>query len=104
MLRVMSYESSVQFKLIKNYGSQGPRLGQIYTQRGIINTPAFIPVGTNATVKALSQDELKELGAEIILSNTYHLYLRPGHETIKTLGGIHKFMNWNGPRCSAFLL
>ncbi|MCK5426751.1 MAG: tRNA guanosine(34) transglycosylase Tgt [Thermodesulfovibrionia bacterium] len=97
LLRVMSYESSVQFKLIKNYGSQGPRLGQIYTQRGIINTPAFIPVGTNATVKAMSQDELKELGAEIILSNTYHLYLRPGHETIKTLGGIHKFMNWHGP-------
>ena len=91
----MSYGSSVQFKNIKKDGAT--RLGQIFTQRGIINTPAFIPVGTNATVKALNQDELKELGAEIVLSNTYHLYLRPGHETIKTIGGLHKFMNWNGP-------
>ncbi|MEK6527987.1 MAG: tRNA guanosine(34) transglycosylase Tgt, partial [Nitrospirota bacterium] len=73
------------------------RTGCIYTPRGVINTPAFIPVGTNATVKAMNQDELKELGAEIILSNTYHLYLRPGHEAIKKLGGIHKFMNWQGP-------
>jgi len=73
------------------------RTGCIYTPRGIINTPAFIPVGTNAVVKAMNQDELKELGAEIILSNTYHLYLRPGHEVIKKLGGLHKFMNWQGP-------
>ncbi len=73
------------------------RTGCIHTSRGIINTPAFIPVGTNATVKAMNQDELKELGAEIILSNTYHLYLRPGHQVIKQLGGLHKFMNWQGP-------
>ncbi len=73
------------------------RLGQIHTQKGIINTPAFIPVGTNAAVKAMNQDELKGLGAEVILSNTYHLYLRPGHEIIKELGGLHKFMNWHGP-------
>lgn len=83
------------YKLIKTDGSA--RLGQIHTQRGIINTPAFILVGTVATVKAMSQDELKGLGAEIILSNTYHLYLRPGHETIKKVGGLHKFMNWHGP-------
>ena len=56
-----------------------------------------MPVGTSATVKAMNQDELKELGAEIILSNTYHLYLRPGHEIIRQLGGLHKFMNWQGP-------
>jgi queuine tRNA-ribosyltransferase len=56
-----------------------------------------MPVGTNATVKSMNQDELKELGAEIILSNTYHLYLRPGHEIIRQLGGVHKFMNWQGP-------
>ncbi len=93
----MSHTSPVKYKLIKKDGSQRPRLGQIYTQRGIINTPAFIPVGTNATVKAMSQDELKELGAEVILSNTYHLYLRPGHGVIKELGGLHKFMNWHGP-------
>ena len=73
------------------------RTGCIYTPRGNINTPAFMPVGTNATVKAMNQDELKEFGAEIILANTYHLYLRPGHEVIKKLGGLHKFMNWHGP-------
>jgi queuine tRNA-ribosyltransferase len=56
-----------------------------------------MPVGTNATVKAMNQDELKELGAEIVLSNTYHLYLRPGHEIIRRLGGLHRFMNWQGP-------
>ena len=93
----MSYELKVKYKLIKTEGSQRPRLGQIHTKRGIINTPAFIPVGTNATVKAMNQDELRELGAEIILSNTYHLYLRPGYEVIKKLGGLHKFMNWQGP-------
>ncbi len=91
----MSIESNIKYKKIKIDGNA--RLGQIHTQRGIINTPAFIPVGTNATVKAMNQDELKELGAEIILSNTYHLYLRPGHEVIKKLGGLHKFMNWQGP-------
>jgi queuine tRNA-ribosyltransferase len=91
----MSQKSKVQYKIIKTDGNV--RLGQIHTHRGIVNTPAFIPVGTGATVKAMSQDELRELGAEIILSNTYHLYLRPGHEVIKKLGGLHKFMNWDGP-------
>ncbi len=85
----------ITFEINKKDGSA--RTGCISTSRGIINTPAFIPVGTNATVKAMDQHELKELGTEIILSNTYHLYLRPGHETIKTLGGLHKFMNWHGP-------
>lgn len=65
--------------------------------RGDIQTPAFMPVGTNATVKAMSSDELKEIGAEIILGNTYHLYLRPGHEIIRSVGGLHRFMNWNRP-------
>ena len=90
-----SVESQFRFKIVSTDGNT--RLGQIQTQRGIINTPAFIPVGTNATVKAMNQDEMKELGAEIILANTYHLYLRPGHEAIKELGGLHKFMNWHGP-------
>ena len=63
------------------------RLGVITTKRGVINTPAFMPVGTQATVKAMSPEELKEIGAEIILCNTYHLYLRPGHKTIASLGG-----------------
>lgn len=73
------------------------RTGAIETARGVVNTPAFMPVGTQGTVKAMSPEELKEIGAEIILSNTYHLYLRPGHEIIHKLGGLHKFMNWDGP-------
>jgi queuine tRNA-ribosyltransferase len=77
--------------------SGSARLGDIITRRGIVNTPAFMPVGTQATVKAMSPEELKDIGAEIILANTYHLYLRPGHETIRRLGGIHTFMNWPGP-------
>lgn len=90
-------EKQFNLRVIHTDGSARARLGQIHTSRGIINTPAFMPVGTNATVKSMNQDELKGLGAEIILSNTYHLYLRPGHETIKQLGGLHRFMNWQGP-------
>jgi len=73
------------------------RSGRITTKRGVINTPVFMPVGTQATVKAMSPDELKEVGAEIILCNTYHLYLRPGHEIVASTGGLHRFMNWAGP-------
>ncbi|MCX7792923.1 MAG: tRNA guanosine(34) transglycosylase Tgt [Thermodesulfovibrionales bacterium] len=73
------------------------RLGRLILKRGSVNTPAFMPVGTNATVKALSPQELKEIGAEIILSNTYHLYLRPGVDVIEKAGGLHSFMNWDGP-------
>lgn len=87
----MKYE----FRVINTDGNA--RLGQLHTSRGVINTPAFMPVGTIATVKAMSSDEMNELGAEILLSNTYHLYLRPGHETIRELGGLHKFMNWGKP-------
>ncbi|MDP2168522.1 MAG: tRNA guanosine(34) transglycosylase Tgt [Thermodesulfovibrionales bacterium] len=85
----------MRFEVGKN--PEGIRSGLLQTRRGNINTPAFMPVGTNATVKAMSPDELREIGAEIILSNTYHLYLRPGHETVKNLGGLHRFMNWQGP-------
>jgi len=85
----------INFEIIST--DSNARLGQITTQRGIINTPAFMPVGTNATVKAMSSDEMKELGAEILLSNTYHLYLRPGHEIIREVGGLHSFMRWDGP-------
>ena len=73
------------------------RRAAISAGRGIINTPAFMPVGTLATVKAMSPDELKETGAEIILGNTYHLYLRPGMDVISALGGLHRFMNWDHP-------
>lgn len=71
------------------------RLGQIKTAHGLVDTPAFMPVGTLGSVKAVPQDVLEELDAQIILGNTYHLYLRPGHELIRNLGGLHKFMSWN---------
>lgn len=73
------------------------RTGIIRTTRGDIHTPLFMPVGTNATVKAMTSDELRDMGAEIVLANTYHLYLRPGHEIIKSIGGLHRFMNWDKP-------
>ncbi|MCK9918334.1 tRNA-guanine transglycosylase, partial [Microbacteriaceae bacterium K1510] len=66
------------------------------TPHGTIDTPVFMPVGTQATVKTMSPEELKELGAGIILSNTYHLFLRPGHEIVREAGGLHSFMNWPG--------
>jgi len=72
----------------------GARRGRLTTPHGVIDTPVFMPVGTAATVKALTQDALEELGAGIILANTYHLYLRPGHELIRKLGGLHQFMSW----------
>lgn len=73
------------------------RLGRISTPRGMVETPAFMPVGTAGAVKAVTPRELKKCGAEIVLSNTYHLFLRPGHELIAALGGLHAFMQWPGP-------
>ncbi len=73
------------------------RLGRLTTPHGVVDTPAFLPVGTAATVKAMAQEQLEELGAQILLANTYHLYLRPGHETIRELGGLHRFMGWPRP-------
>ena len=75
----------------------GARLGVFHTPHGDIETPVFMPVGTQATVKGLRVEDLKDLNAQIILSNTYHLFLRPGNETIKKAGGLHKFMNWDRP-------
>ena len=72
----------------------GARCGRWMTPHGAIETPAFMPVGTQATVKGLTQEALEELGAGIILANTYHLYLRPGHELVRRLGGLHRFMSW----------
>ena len=83
-----------QYELIKKDGNA--RLGKIITPHGEIETPVFMPVGTQATVKCMTPDELKEIGAKIILGNTYHLYLRPGHELVKEAGGLHSFMNWDG--------
>lgn len=83
------------YSLIKQDGAA--RLGEIATPRGIIRTPAFMPVGTVATVKALYPEQVKAAGAEVILANTYHLMLRPGAERIARLGGLHTFMRWAGP-------
>ena len=73
------------------------RLGKIITNRGIIETPAFMPVGTQGTVKAVYPDDILETGTQIILGNTYHLLLRPGMDVLNNFGGIHDFMNWKKP-------
>ena len=78
-------------------GSTLGRLGRLELPHGFVETPQFMPVGTNATVKALHPDDLREAGATIILANTYHLYLRPGHERIRKLGGLNRFMAWDRP-------
>jgi queuine tRNA-ribosyltransferase len=87
----------MQFEILKKDKTSQARLGRCHTSHGVFHTPAFIPVGTQATVKAMTPEELREVGAEVILSNTYHLYLRPGHERIQRMGGLHRFMNWNSP-------
>lgn len=87
--------TAVRYELIKKCKQTGARLGKLYTPHGVLDTPVFMPVGTQATVKGMSPDELKEIGAQIILSNTYHLYMRPGHEIVKQAGGLHGFMNWD---------
>jgi len=87
---------AITYELIKKCSQTGARVGRIYTPHGVFDTPMFMPVGTQATVKAVSPDELKAMGASIILSNTYHLYLRPGADLIAEAGGLHKFMKWDG--------
>ncbi len=86
-----------EFRLLKSQGPAAPRLGELRTGRGVVPTPVFMPVGTYATVKTLTPEELRECGAGIILCNVYHLFLRPGVETIAALGGLHRFMHWDGP-------
>jgi len=87
---------AVRMEIIKKDKRTGARLGKLLTPHGIIDTPVFMPVGTQATVKTMSPEELKEIGAKIILSNTYHLFLRPGHALIAKAGGLHRFMHWDG--------
>ena len=88
-------EPAIKYRLIKKEKHTGARLGEIITPHGTFPTPMFMPVGTQATVKAMSPEELKAMGAGIILSNTYHLWLRPGEDLVKEAGGLHKFMNWD---------
>jgi len=86
-----------QFEILKKDAFSKARLGRIETDHGSFSTPAFLPVGTQGTVKSLTPEELVEVGVEVILGNTYHLYLRPGCETIRRLGGLHSFIHWERP-------
>ncbi|NLW17131.1 MAG: tRNA guanosine(34) transglycosylase Tgt [Firmicutes bacterium] len=87
---------AIKFEVLHECRQTRARVGRLTTPHGVVNTPVFMPVGTQATVKAVAPRDLKDIGAEIILSNTYHLYLRPGHELVREAGGLHKFMNWDG--------
>lgn len=91
------HANKFKYEIIKECKQTGARIGRFTTPHGAIETPVFMPVGTQATVKAMSPEELKELNAQIILSNTYHLFLRPGPELIRSAGGLHKFMHWDRP-------
>ncbi len=86
-----------EFEVLRTSGRTRARLGRLHTPHGDVETPVFMPVGTQATVKAMTSEELVSIGTQIILSNTYHLYLRPGHELIARAGGLHKFMHWDRP-------
>ena len=88
---------AITYELLHQDRKTGARRGIVQTPHGDIQTPVFMPVGTQATVKSMTPEELKDLGAQIILSNTYHLYLRPGEKLVKEAGGLHKFMNWDKP-------
>src|SRR5216110_2447917 len=85
------------FEVIKKDAATKARLGRLVTAHGVVETPAFMPVGTQGTVKAMLPRDLKEMGCQILLGNTYHLYLRPGADLIRELGGLHRFMGWDGP-------
>jgi len=84
-----------RFEVTNKSTKTAARLGRFYTRHAVIETPVFIPVGTQAAVKAMSQEELRELDFDLVLANTYHLYLRPGHELIRKAGGLHRFMSWD---------
>ena len=87
----------IEFQVIKQHSHSAARLGRLLTPHGEIQTPVFMPVGTQGTIKALSPEDVIQCGSNIILGNTYHLYLRPGHSVIKSLGGLHRFMHWDKP-------
>ncbi|GBF35324.1 tRNA-guanine transglycosylase [Desulfocucumis palustris] len=88
---------AIIFKELLKDSKSRARLGELETPHGKVETPIFMPVGTQATVKTMTPEEVKEMGGRLILSNTYHLYLRPGHQLVRKAGGLHRFMNWDGP-------
>ena len=87
----------IKFEILAEDKVTRARAGLLHTPHGVIETPVFMPVGTAGTVKGMTQDELEALGVQILLGNTYHLYLRPGHELIREAGGLHRFMSWPHP-------
>ena len=89
------YFMALQFEILKTIGKT--RRGRLHTKHGVVNTPAFMPVGTCGTVKAMMPESVAATGAEILLGNTYHLMLRPGADLVAKMGGLHKFMNWDKP-------
>ena len=91
----------IQFEIKKEIPNALGRTGVIETPHGVIETPAFVSVGTKASVKALTPEQILETGAQVVLANTYHLYLEPGDERVKKFGGLRKFMNWHGPTRSS---
>lgn len=93
----MSQENPINFDFERLCSWSGARAGRLTTRHGVIETPVFMPVGTNAALKALTFDQVEACGAQIILSNSYHLYLRPGHELVESAGGLHSFMSWPKP-------
>ncbi len=88
---------SFKFEVLHADKNTPARVGKVITPHGEIDTPVFIPVGTKGAVKTLTPEELRVMGAQLILGNTYHLYLRPGHKVVKEAGGLHRFMHWDGP-------
>src|SRR5579863_5859363 len=87
----------LEFEVIARDPATRARAGLLHTAHGTIETPVFMPVGTAGSVKGIRQDELERLGVQILLGNTYHLYLRPGHEVVQAMGGLHRFMSWPHP-------
>ena len=86
-----------KFEVIKECKQSGARIGKLTTPHGVIETPVYMPVGTQATVKTLTPQQVEDTGAQICLANTYHLFLRPGEDTVQKAGGLHNFMNWHKP-------
>src|SRR6266571_2655181 len=93
----MAPVASMRFQIERQSPDSGARTGRLMTPHGEVLTPAFMVVGTQAAVKGVAPWELQELGAQIVLANTYHLFLRPGAEIVAELGGLHRFMSWDGP-------
>ena len=91
----MSY--AVTYQLQAQCPWSGARAGLLTTPHGVVETPVFMPVGTNAAMKSMTWPQIEEVQGQIVLSNSYHLYLRPGHDLVKEAGGLHRFMHWNKP-------